>query len=268
MNWAAVISNPALRWIARIWPAPAADSIETLTGLDAAGWTSLARRFPALGSHPGTAAARARRTFALVAWHALGRRRGGLWWEPTFPGTAPCVYLTIHLGNLRVLRYLMRKSGIPVATVVDETHLGSPQWRKSNDEIDRRTPHDLPHTLSAREPHRLRSALRRGSLIIAIDRIHPPPPGAADDAVAVPFLGGMLDIELAPLRLARVAAVPARPIFISAPGGRLTIATGAPLPADPAAAAAQFAESLGRVAGRSPADFDGYTHRFLVSRSG
>lgn len=263
MNWASALPAPLLRWITQAWPDPSPAQIEALTGLSEEGWRAIARVLPGLGAKPGLDAARARRTFTVLAAHAIGQSRSGVRWDPSPPPATPALYLTIHLGSLRTLRYLLRREGIAIGVVVDETHFGDPSTEDRNARFDRSFPHDFPHTFDSRRPHRLRGALRRGSLVLAIDRIHRSAPAPPRSTARIPFLGGTLEIELGPLRLARVAGVPARPIFITAPRGRLTITVGDPLPADPDSAAARFADVLGRAAGRSPADFDGYTHRFL-----
>jgi len=264
VNWIWAVPAPAVRRIALAWPDPTPAQIVSLTGIDEEQWRSLARVLPGIGPDPARAAARARRTFTLLAAHAMGRSRSGVRWDPAPPPLEPGVYLTIHMGSLRTLRYLMRREGVPLGVVVDETHYGSPSTEERNRRFDRAFPQDFPHTFDARKPHRLRSALRRGSLVLAIDRIHRAGPAPSRTTALVPFLGGSLEIELGPFRLAHLAGVPARPIFISAPDARLTITVGNPLPDDPGDAVARFSEVLARAAERSPADFDGYTHRFLA----
>jgi hypothetical protein len=265
MTWADAVPSAGIRWLARICPDPPPKRVAEITGLHVEQWDALTRVFPLLGKNAGLRAARARRTFALLARHALARTKPEPRWDPAAPSPDPALYLTIHIGNLRILRYFLRASGIPAATIVDETHIDSARWKIPNDAIDRRFPHDFPHTLFSAEPHRLRSALRGGSLIAPVDRVHPPPPGAPDRAFPIPFLGGTLEIDPAPLRLARIAGVPARGIFVTAPKERLTITVGKDLPGDPAQAAVQFGNLLDDVARSSPADFDGYTHRFLAA---
>jgi len=267
VSWADRLPRSVVRGLLRAWPGPTRDRIERLTGLDEAKWRDLARLFPALGADPGALAARARRTFALLAWHELSRARPRPRWDPAPPPRASELLLTAHAGNLRMLRYFLRSAGIPVATIVDETHFGNPKWRRLNEWVEERFPARFPHTLSSREPHRLRAALSRGSLLAAIDRIHRPPPGADDRSARVPFLGGSLEIELAPLRLARLAGVAARPVFITAPDARLTITVGERLPGDEAEAARAFGDLLDRTARASPGDFDGFTHRYLAGNA-
>jgi hypothetical protein len=252
------------RAIARAWPKPSRAKTERLTGLTDAEWRRLAAIFPRLGDDPGRHASRARRTFMFLAWNELLRSRPRLEWKPAPPPSAPQVLLTAHVGNLRLLRYFLRSAGVPVATIVDDTHFGNDGHEEANRRIDRRFPTAFPHRFSSREPHRLRSALRRGSLLAAIDRIHHPLPGTTDHSARIPFLGGTIEIELAPLRLARLAGVRARPVFITAPAARLTITVGDALPADEGEAARAFGVILDRVARASPADFDGYTHRFAA----
>lgn len=133
---------------------------------------------------------------------------------------------------------------------------------------DRLRIHAFPHLVFAGNAHRLRSALGRGSLIAAIDRIHAPSPDRPRPEVAAPFLGGRLILDLSALRLARLAGVPARPLFVTVPGGRLTVTVGDPLPPDANEAGRRMAGLAEAVARASPADFDGFTHRFLAPRPG
>ena len=254
----------AIRWRARTWPPPTPEQIEERTGLDEAAWRGMAELFPRLGTAPGAGAARRRRELALFAAHALTPDSRRVDWRPARPGPEPTLFMTIHLGDLRVLRYLLRLTGIPAATIVDETHLGDTAGRADDAMVDRLRPHSFPHLIFAGHSHRLRSALRRGSLIAAIDRIHAPAPGRPRPELAIDFLGGRLILDLSALRLGRLARVPARPIFISAPRRRLTVSVGDPLPDDPGEAGRRFGELAGAVARDSPADFDVFTHRFLL----
>ena len=254
----------AIRWIARARPEPTSGQIGEWTGLGEGAWSEMARLFPALGPRPGPDAARHRRSFGLLGENALNRGSRRVRWVPERPAPDPTLYLTLHLGDLRLLRYLLRLAGIPAATIVDETQLGNPLVLAENRRIDRRRAHALPHSLFSGEPHRLRSALKAGSLVAAVDRIHAPAPGRGAADRIVPFLGGRLAIDLSVLRLAGIAAVPARPIFLTIPGERLTVTVGEPLPEDPGEAGARFGRLADAVARDSPADFDGYTHRFLL----
>ena len=260
-----VAPRAAIQWVARALPEPTPEQVAEWTRLDEGAWHALAVIFPRLGARPGRDAARHRRALGLLGANAVVANSRRVRWKPARPNPAPTLYLTIHLGNIRLLRYLLRLAGIPAATIVDETQLGNEMARAENTRIDRRRPHALPHTFLSGESQRLRSALKQGSLIAAIDRIHAPAPGGGQADRVVPFLGGLLTVDLSVLRLARLAGVPARPIFVTIPGERLTVTTGDPLPGDLDEAGTRFGELAAAVAGDSPADFDGFTHRFLLS---
>jgi hypothetical protein len=254
----------AIRRLAGVLPEPSPAQIREWTGLGEGPWNEMAALFPGLGPRPGFQAARHRRSFGLLGENALAADSRRVRWIPARPDPVPTLYLTVHLGDLRLLRYLLRLAGIPAATIVDETQLGNAAGRAENARIDRIRPHALPHSFLAGQPHRLRSALRSGSLIAAIDRIHAPAEGRSTGDRAVPFLGGRLVLDLSVLRLGRLAGVPVRPLFLTIPRERLTGTVGEPLPEDIDAAGARFGGLADAVARDSPADFDGYTHRFLL----
>ena len=258
------LPSAAIRWVARSWPDPSPEAVAAITGLEESRWTEMSGLFPLLGSCPGRDAARQRRSLGLLAGNALSRNSRRIVWRPGRPDPDPALYFTIHLGNVRLLRYFLRLAGIAVATIVDATHLADPRVRAQNAWIDRRRPIAFPHVVFAGEVHRLRSALRRGSLMAAVDRIHRPMPGKGGEDRVVPFLGGRLTLDLSALRLARIARVPVRPIFLTLPGERLTITVGDPLPADADRAGERFGALADAAARASPADFDAYTHRFLL----
>ena len=231
---------------------PADDvAVERLTGLSRDGWRRLGAAFPRLGDDPGPSAARARRRLHFLVGRALGTTRHAPLVRGREPENDPTLYVSAHLGDLRGLRYLLR-ARLPVATVVsiaDERRA----WIAREDRVfDERFPGEFPHSFSARHPHRLRSALRRGSLMAAADL---PESGG----VAVPFLGGEIRLDPRPFRLARIARVPCRAIFLTAPVGRLTIALGEPLPAGEDAALRAFARELAAAAEESPFEIDGVT---------
>lgn len=235
------------------------------TGLSEEEWNRMAAVFPVLGRSPGADAVRARRTLALAAFLELARRSPRPRWIGPPLRREPTLYLTIHLGSLRILRYLLRAAAAPAATVVDATHFGNQQFSRRNAWIDRRFPVDFPHTVYSGAPHRLRSALARGSLVAAVDRIHEPSSGSGERLASVPFLGGLLPLDLGILRLAGLARVPARAIFLTAPRGRLTLTAGEPLDAVDHRNAARSIGALADAAARDcPGDFDGFTHRFLA----
>ena len=112
--------------------------------------------------------------------------------------------MTAHVGDLRSLRYLMRRE-IPIATVVVATDEERADLANADRLFDLGTPRDFPHVLSSRQPHRLRSALRRGSLIVSADL-------PEQDGASFPCLGGQLRLDPRPFRLARLCAraVPSR----------------------------------------------------------
>ena len=111
--------------------------------------------------------------------------------------------------------------------------------------------------LRAAGVHRLRSALRRGSLIVAADL----PEGPFRETA---FLGGTLRVDTRPLRLARVAGTACRPVFLTLPDGEWVLTVGDPLPAEEAAAAERFARLFDRVARRAPQDLDGNVYAALA----
>ncbi|MGE5275819.1 MAG: hypothetical protein ACM3SU_02385 [Acidobacteriota bacterium] len=221
------------------------------TGLSREQWRDLGRAFPALGPDPGPAAARARRRLQFLVGRALATERHGPRFRPAPPPAEPAVYVTAHLGDLRSLRYLLRRH-IPVATVVLTTEEEREAIAREDRAFDARTPRDFPHAFSSRRPHRLRRALSRGSLVFAADL-------PAVEGAAFPCLGGRISLDPRPIRLAKIAKVPSRPVFLTAPRGRLTITVGGDLPREEDAALQDFAGVLERVAGESPFEIDGPT---------
>jgi len=231
----------------------AAGRIASLTGISGADWKALRRVFPRLPPAPGPRAA-ARRV--LLARLAARRLRTGRWdarleGRAPDPGDGPTVFVTAHLGSLQGLRYTLRGRGIPAATVLGPHNLARREAERQDRLFDARHPLDFPHFLPASAVHRLRSALRRGSLILAADL---PEPG---DGVSVALLGGRVLVDPRPFRLARAARVPCRPAFLTLPNGRWTLTLGAVLPPDEAAAIETFARCLAETAARSPLDLDG-----------
>jgi len=246
-------------------PLPRGDDVRRLTRLSEAEWEEIAKRFPGLGSQSGRKAARARRTFRFLVGRALATPRHQPAWRGGTLRDTPTLYLTAHLGDLRPLRYILRQQGIAAAHVLGPENLSRGEIAAEDLEFDRAHPVGFPHFFSTDRPHRLRAALARGSLIAVIDRVfkHPgPSPDPEGRFWAASFLGGHLQIDSSPLRLSALAGVPARPIFLTAPGGRLTIDVGDPLPPDPAEAIAGFASLLRRAGHASPHDFDAFTHRW------
>lgn len=231
----------------------ASGRIAALTGISAAGWKELRGAYPRL---PAAAGPRAAARRVLLARLAARRLRTGRWdarieGEAPGPGDGPTVFVSAHLGSLQGLRYTLRARGVAVATVLGPHNLQRPEAERQDLLFDAAHPLDFPHVLPASAVHRLRTALRRGSLVLAADL----PDGA--EGVSVPLLGGRADIDPRPFRLARAAGVPCRPAFLTLPRGRWTLTLGPILPVDEAAAIAAFARRLAAVAAGSPLDLDG-----------
>jgi len=226
--------------------------IRSVTGLSAAQWRDLGREFPRLDSDPGPAAARARRKYGFL----VGRALEGLPPLPAFrgnmPDPQPRLYATAHVGDLRALRLLLR-AYTPIATVVDASEEGRAALARADLALDQSRRDAIRDVFSASHPHRLRSALRRVSLIVAADM-----PERAG-GVAFPCLGGSLLLDARPFRLARLAGVPCQPIFLTSPRDRLTISIGRTLPRDEGQALAEFARALGDITDETPLLIDGVT---------
>ncbi len=225
--------------------------IRSATGLSRGQWKDLARFFPRLGADPGPAAARARRRYGRLVGRALASERDAPAFRDAPPTPEPCLYATAHIGDLRSLRYLLRPL-LAIATVIDTDERSRAAGGRERPEIEERVPRDFPHVLSSREPHRLRSALERGSLIVSTDL-----PG--EDGAEFPCLGGRIRLDPRPFRLARLARVPCRPLFLTSPGGRLTVTVGPELPAEEASALGRFAQIFAAIADETPYEIDGFT---------
>jgi hypothetical protein len=167
------------------------------------------------------------------------------------------VYVSAHIGSLQGLRYTLRARGVRVATVLGPYNLERPEAERQDRLFDRCHPLDFPHFFPATRVHRLRTALRSGSLIAAADL-------PASDGFEEPFLGGRVRLDRRPFRLARAAGVPCRPAFLTLPLGRWTLTLGDPLPADEGAALEAYARCLRKVATRSPLDLDAVVYRSLA----
>ena len=85
-----------------------------------------------------------------------------------------------------------------------------------------------------------------------------------DGEHAAAVLGGRLALDARPFRLAGIARVPVRPLFLTAPRGRLTVTVGESLPPSLDEALDGFAKALDRVSEESPWDWDGVTLRGSV----
>ncbi len=225
--------------------------IRSVTGLTEGQWRDLGKTFPRLGADPGRTAARARRRFGFLVGRALASRRHGPAFRDAPPPDEPTLFATAHLGDLRSLRYLLRRH-IAIGNVVRATDAERAAIVPDDRASDERDPRDFPHVFYFRNPHRMRSALRRGSLMVAADL---PEEGGID----FPCLGGRLPLDPRPFRLARIVGVPCRAVFLTAPAARLTVTIGPVLPSDAEAALAAFARLLERTADASPFDVDALT---------
>jgi hypothetical protein len=225
--------------------------VEEETGISRAAWVELGRAFPRLGADPGPEAARARRRFGFLVGRALDSERHGPFFPNGRPDRAPHVYATAHVGDLRSLRYLMRRH-VPLANIIRAPDADRVHILERDRLVDEESPHAFPHAFHFRQPHRLRAALRSGSLLAAVDM-------PEEDGTEFPCLGGRIRLDARPFRLARIAEVPCRAIFLTAPRGRLTISIGPVLPREERAALAKFARALERAVNRCPYDIDAPT---------
>ena len=104
--------------------------------------------------------------------------------------------------------------------------------------------------VSSASAHRIRSLLARGSLILAADL-------PARAGVPTPLLGGEVELDPRPFRLARLAGVPCLPVFLTLPGRRWTLTLGPPLAREDDRALEGFGRALARAASDAPLDLDG-----------
>jgi hypothetical protein len=250
---AGVIARTLSPWIARRTHDRCADRALALTGLSAEGWRALAAIYTELPEDPGPLAARQRTRLARLASRALATGRWGLRLEGDPPAPGPCVYVTAHIGSLQALRYALRARGAAAATVLGPHNLDRTHAAAQDRAFDRRHFLDFPHALPSTAVHRLRSALKRGSLIAAADL-------AEKGGRATRVLGGPVLVDPRPFRLARAAGVPCRPAFATLPGARWTLTLGPVVPPEEGAACEAFARLFAEVASRSPVDLDGVVY--------
>ena len=226
------------------------DAVRRLTAISSSQWRELERIFPGLGRDAGRRAARARRRMQALSSHALESGR----WDP--PGAAespdrtPTVYVTAHIGSIQLLRYVLRARGVAAAAVLAPYNFDRPGAARDDERFDRRFPIPFPHVLSSAAPHRLRRALKTGSLIAAADL-------PAREGIDTPLLGGSVRLDPRPFRLARLAGRPCRAAFLTLPARLWRLTLGPELPSDPDAAMRSFAGLYQEVAGAAPLDLDG-----------
>src|SRR5262249_12610711 len=163
-------------------------------------WCRIAAAFPELPPEPGPLAARRRERLRRLASRALANGRWNALLEGEDPGAAPTMFVTAHIGALQALRYVLRSRGVPAATVIGRFNLDRTLPVRTDRIFDRRHPIDFPHAVAATQPHRLRSALKRGSLVAAADM-------PESESRPFPILGGRVRLDPRPFRLARAARV-------------------------------------------------------------
>lgn len=255
----AAIARALEAWLGRAVRGRREDRVAALTGLSRERWRDLARAYPGLPEDPGPLVAKARARLSRLAARALASGRWNLRLEGDPPTPQPCVYVTAHLGSLQALRYALRSRGAPAATVLGPHNLDRTRAAAQDRVFDRSHPEAFPHAFPSSAVHRLRGALKRGSLVAAADL-------PARGGLRVPLLGGWALVDPRPFRLARAARVPCRPAFATLRGGRWTLTLGPPLPADEAEAGEAFARAFAQVAAGAPLDLDGVVYTHIAGR--
>jgi hypothetical protein len=220
-----------------------------IAGLEREQWRALAHAFPGLGRDPAPRVLRARRRREFLIGRALASLHHDAVWTGS-PEGGPTVFVTAHIGDVRALRYLMRRRMV-IASVRGPWQ-DRAKFARFDAGFDQLWPCEFPHVFSSATPHALRTALRRGSLIVTADV---PDRGGFD----APLLGGTIRLDPRPFRLARLARVPCRPAFLTAPHTRLTVTVGSPLPESQHAALEEFGRVFRRVAADAPFEIDGPT---------
>lgn len=243
------LSRTAPSWLGRLVPR-GRERVRALTGIGPEEWREIAGAFPGVPTDPGPLAAHRRARLARLASRALATGRWKAALEGEAPGPEPTVYVTGHIGALQALRYVLRSRGVPVATVIGRFNLDRSVTARTDPIFDRRHPLDFPHAMPSTHPHRLASALSRGSLIVAGDLPEGP-------YVEAEVLGGRVRFDPRPYRLARAVGVTCRAAFLTLPDTGWTLTLGGPLPSDPNRAVADFARIFRKVAAAAPLDLDG-----------
>lgn len=181
-------------------------------------------------------------------WPALIRVQ----WEGLPPDPAvPTIYATAHIGQIRGLRRLLARRGVPMTTVIrakEPLPYGEavPTTPVSGPDVTARR-------ISVTRDHKflIRNLLKTESLLIAADV-------PAGGGIASPILGGEVLLDPRPFRLARLAGVACRPAFLTVPRGRLTVTLGPPLRGESVEADVRlFGETLAHIAARVPGEIDG-----------
>ena len=233
------------------------DRVTALTGIPASDWQRIAQAFPDLPPDPGPRAAANREKLHRLASRALATGRWKTRLDGEAPDPAPAIYVSAHIGALQALRYALRARGILAASVIGRFNLDRTIPARTDPIFDRRFPMEFPHALASTHPHRLRSALKRGSLIVAADM-----PERESRPAAI--LGGRVALDLRPFRLGRAARVACRAAFLTLPPEGWTLTISAPLPTGDDAAADAFGRIFAGVAAKAPLDMDGLVYRSLT----
>lgn len=248
----ASLSRTAPSWLGRLVPR-GRERVRALTGIDPEEWREIAVAFPGVPTDPGRLAARKRARLARLASRALATGRWKTALNGAAPGPEPTVYVTAHIGALQALRYVLRSRGVPVASVIGRFNLDRSVTARTDPIFDRHHALDFPHAMASTHPHRLASALSRGSLIVAGDLPEGP-------FVEASLLDGSVRLDPRPFRLARAAGVGCRAAFLTLPDSGWTLTLGEPLPSDPTRAVADFARVFRKVAAAAPLDLDGLVY--------
>jgi hypothetical protein len=254
-----IVARTLSSWLPRLPRAGGAAGVIALTGISEEAWRELARVYTGLPAGAGRAAARQRARLARLASRALSSGRWDLCLRGRPPDAEPCLYVSAHVGSLQVLRYALRARGVPAATVLGRHSLDRRRAETQDRVFDRHHPLNFPHALPSSAVHRLRSALKRGSLVAAADL---PERGGLDARL----LGGPLLVDPRPFRFARAAGVRCRAAFVTLPGGHWTLTLSGELPRGERAACEEFARFCAEVAAHSPADLDGVVYGSIALR--
>ncbi len=235
----------------------AARRVRRFTGISVDDWRELAEIFSLLPSDPGPLASRRRALLARLAARSLASGRWPVELQGDPPSGAPTVYVSAHIGSLQSLRYSLRARGVPAASVLGPYNLDRSDAERQDRIFDRRHPVAFPHFFPAAHVHRLRTALRTGSLIAAADL-------PARDGMQEALLGGVVRLDPRPFRLARTMGVACRPAFLTLPEGRWTLTLGDRLARNEDEAVRQFAGVYRRVASAAPVALDGVVYLNLA----
>ena len=181
--------------------------------------------------------------------------RAGLEWRGGAPDRG-ALLVTVHSNPLRLLRYLLRAKGFPVASISRTDPGRRPDIARDEQRVDRRFPFSLPHRLHPESVRAILRTLRTASVLTAVDL-------QVSVAVSPAALKGRLALTPKPFRLARIAGASCRPVFVrSGPTGLEIIVEEAIDVSDERRAAESFGSILARNIEESP--FDMLNHDFRI----